>query len=34
VPDITDALRYDKPTIILHWLTALLVLSQFVAGAS
>ncbi|QEE86853.1 cytochrome b (plasmid) [Acetobacter oryzoeni] len=32
VPDITDTLRYDRPTIILHWLTAFLVLFQFAMG--
>lgn len=28
-PDITDTLRYDRPTIVLHWTTAFLVLLQF-----
>ncbi|NHO31895.1 cytochrome b [Acetobacter fallax] len=32
VPDITDTLRYDRPTIILHWTTAFLVLFQFALG--
>ncbi len=32
VPDITDTLRYDRPTIILHWTTAFLVLLQVVLG--
>lgn len=32
-PDITDSLlRYDRPTIILHWMTAFLVLLQFALG--
>jgi len=32
-PDITDSLlRYDRPTIILHWITAFLVLFQFAMG--
>ena len=32
-PDITDSLlRYDRPTITLHWITAFLVLFQFAMG--
>ncbi|KXV22117.1 cytochrome B [Acetobacter malorum] len=31
-PDITDTLRYDRPTIVLHWTTAFLVLLQFALG--
>ncbi len=32
-PNIGDnSLRYDRPTIILHWLTAFLVLFQFAVG--
>ncbi len=31
--EITDSLlRYDRPTIILHWMTAFLVLFQFAVG--
>ena len=32
VPDITDTLRYDRLTIVLHWMTAFLVLFQFAVG--
>ncbi|AOX21603.1 cytochrome b [Kozakia baliensis] len=32
VPDITDTLHYDRPTIILHWMAAFLVLFQFAVG--
>ena len=33
MPDITDSrLRYDRPTIVLHWTTAFLVLLQFALG--
>ncbi|BCI66214.1 cytochrome b [Acetobacter aceti] len=28
----TDSPRYDTPTIVLHWMTALLVIFQFVLG--
>lgn len=32
-PDITNSpLRYDRPTVILHWMTAALVLFQFSVG--
>ncbi|MFT9092412.1 MAG: cytochrome b/b6 domain-containing protein [Gluconacetobacter sp.] len=31
-PDFTDTLRYDRPTIILHWVTAGLVLFLFALG--
>ncbi|GAN67770.1 cytochrome b [Acetobacter orleanensis] len=34
IPDITHTLRYDRPTIILHWATAFLVLLLFTLGES
>ncbi|WP_231874961.1 cytochrome b [Acetobacter cerevisiae] len=33
-PDITHTLRYDRPTIALHWATVFLVLFQFALGES
>lgn len=31
-PDVAGAARYDTPTILFHWVTAVLVLTQFVLG--